>query len=116
MTDRTPTEMEEPRPPRTEAGRALFGRLWAVNEYSQASRIIATVEQDIVRIEDEAALLSGGLSEARLREALDRLVKAWDAGTNSDPGMWKSLDREIDAALVQARSALAQALTGETPR
>ncbi len=40
--------------PVTAAGKSLFGRLWAVSEYSQASMVIATVDRDIVAIEAEA--------------------------------------------------------------
>ncbi len=40
--------------PETAAGKSLFGRLWAVSEYSQASMVIATVDRDIVAIEAEA--------------------------------------------------------------
>lgn len=39
--------------PITEAGRALFSRLWAINSYEQASKIIATVQSDILAIEAE---------------------------------------------------------------
>jgi hypothetical protein len=56
--------------PQTEAGKRLFARLWAVNDYQGASMAIATVQTDIVAIEREAARsstpLDDGLSEAVL--------------------------------------------------
>jgi hypothetical protein len=41
-----------------------------------------------------------------LRAALERLVAAWDNGNDPDPSNWPHLDREINAALEQARAAL----------
>lgn len=46
--------MSESREPSTEAGRTLFSRLWAVDDYARTFQIIATVQHDIVAIEDEA--------------------------------------------------------------
>ena len=52
------------------------------------------------------ARVGEAMNENLVRDALDRLVLAWDNGISPDPNDWKRLDREIEAALVQARAAL----------
>lgn len=46
------------------------------------------------------------MSRDTLREALERLYNAWMNGASADPNEWRRLDREINAALEQARAAL----------
>jgi hypothetical protein len=81
-----------PSEPTTEAGRRL------TRGYPED--ITAPDPASILAIEAEA--------RADALDALRRLVKAWDDGTTQDASLWRTADKEIDAALTQARAILAE--------
>lgn len=82
--------------PLTEAGRSLFSRLWAVNDYAGASKAIATVAQDIVAI------------EAEMFERYRPLTEAVDALLAQDPELEALPEEDWDQLFIKLRDARAR--------